>query len=239
MAYDLEAMLMRQTGWKDDLKAGFVMMREMRVMLNYLISRETTTTTCPRSSACDWCFCPLIMTVTMRGKASVVRGRVSFYFFLFFFIFLYFSLFFFIFLYFSLFFFIFLYFSLFFFIFLLLLLLLLLFPLLSLLSNYMLHVLPVLTKRIRLPVVTRCHVAFRSSQSMLCHVTRSLSCNKTYLEWAVFLILYHVFIDWLTIEERHVHLRRWSLSFTGTSSKAQATPWHSWLDHLAPSAHPS
>jgi hypothetical protein len=102
---------MRQTGWKDDLKAGFVMMREMRVMLNYLISRETTTTTCPRSSACDWCFCPLIMTVTMRGKASVVRGRVSFYFFLFFFIFLYFSLFFFIFLYFSFFFFIFLYFS--------------------------------------------------------------------------------------------------------------------------------
>ena len=32
MAYDLEAMLVRVTGWKDDLNAGFATMREMKVM---------------------------------------------------------------------------------------------------------------------------------------------------------------------------------------------------------------
>jgi len=32
MAYDLEAMLVRITGWNDDLNAGFATMREMKVM---------------------------------------------------------------------------------------------------------------------------------------------------------------------------------------------------------------
>jgi hypothetical protein len=32
MAYDLEAMLVRVTGWNDDLNAGFATMREMKVM---------------------------------------------------------------------------------------------------------------------------------------------------------------------------------------------------------------
>jgi hypothetical protein len=32
MAYDLEAMLVRVTGWNDDLNAGFATIREMKVM---------------------------------------------------------------------------------------------------------------------------------------------------------------------------------------------------------------
>ena len=32
MAYDLETMLVRVTGWNDDLNAGFATIREMKVM---------------------------------------------------------------------------------------------------------------------------------------------------------------------------------------------------------------
>jgi len=35
MAYDLEAMLVRVTGWNDDLNAGFATIREMKVMTSF------------------------------------------------------------------------------------------------------------------------------------------------------------------------------------------------------------